>query len=150
MTRKKAFSVILVVLALITLSAVASWCSMSSEWRNVFSEFIFETYYIYYLIYGAVYFGVIFGIVTVAASITWFVFGINSIKRFSIISDDELKFSARFFLILSAATFVMSLIIMIVRAVDLNSSVPFAALFCCWQNPLFAWLFYIRRFKKRG
>lgn len=148
MTRKKLFLVIAVIMSLVTLSASASWCTISSEWSDAFSEFIFETYYIVYLLYGALNFGAVFGTVTVLTAVAWAVFGANSVRRYTQIFDDEIKFTKRSSFILSASTLTAALIIMTVRTIELKSFVPLGALLYCWQNPLFMRLFYIKKLAK--
>ncbi|MDE7230853.1 MAG: hypothetical protein K2N56_10275 [Oscillospiraceae bacterium] len=161
MTRRKVFSVIAVVLSLITLSAAASWCSASSEVILALSDldepnYISESDFsfsmmisVFSYIWGFVHFGANFATVIVLSLGAWAIFGFNSVKNYSDIADDEIKFSMRFFRISFAGTLAAAMIIMTIRSVDLRNGVPYLALLYCWENPFFMWLFYIRRFKKR-
>lgn len=157
MTRRKVFSVIAVVLSLITLSAAASWCSASSEVILALSDLDEPDYIhgsdfsfdVFFYILGFFQFGVNFATVIVLSLAAWAIFGFNSVNNYSDIADDEIKFSMRFFRISFAGTLAAAMIIMTIRAVDLRSGIPYLALLYCWENTFFMWLFYIRRFKKR-
>ncbi len=157
--RRDIFTVIAVFFSLITLSATASWCSVSSEFYNILIEpdYIDGTDIsqgvwigvISYMMFSVLFWGALFVLVTVLTSVVWAVFGFNSINRYSEISLSDFMFSMKFFLISSAGMLAVAAVIVIIRAATLKSGIPFIALLYCWQNPLFMWLFYIRRLKKK-
>lgn len=146
---RKAFTLTAVILSLIALSTAASWCSMVSEFVFDIEEADIDFAFSFFLLYEAAVFGIMFTAETAITAAVWGILGHNSINKYTIIEEPELKKSLKVFKISTAATIAAALIIMIIRAVILKSGVPFLALLLCWQNPLFMRVFYVRKLKKR-
>ena len=160
-TRKIIFTVVSVLLSLITVWFVSGYCSTVANSPinvdNVGNMYVDGSNFRVFGVIGTlmvnqmttiIFFAFLFVFNIILMLITWLVFGILSFRKNKISSSDELSFSRKVFLISSLGAVVIGLGFMVAYSVCGKSGLPFASLLFCWQNPLFMWLFYIRRLKK--
>ncbi|MDE6726646.1 MAG: hypothetical protein K2J80_01755 [Oscillospiraceae bacterium] len=159
--RKIAFTVIAVILSLITLWIAAGYCSVITkplintgdiEDINIDGSdftFIFKAgAFVLNGIIMAAFIVVMLIIELVIMPAAWGIFRYFAFKKNPAADAEELSYAWRLFLISALGTLAAALVFMIVYAVRAKSGAPFAALMFCWLNPLLMYAFYISKLKK--
>ena len=157
-SRKTAFIVTTVVMAVFTVLAAAAFCRVVTVRLfdpNELSDFRVDgTDFTPLIKIGASITSTLARAVAVSALIAasiigtlavWGIFRLCAFKNASAVGKDELIFSCKFFIISSAAVLAIVLACAVVSAILIGSGAPLWSLVFCLFNSLFMLLFYIRK-----
>ena len=158
--RKIAFTIIAVVMSIITIWIAAGYSSMiaaplidpdgidninidGSDWTFIFKagagflNFIITAAFIALMIVAEL----------VVTLVTWIVFRCVAFKKNPSAAQEEFSYSWKTFVISSLVAVGVSLMFMIAFAIQAKSGAPLSGLMFCWLNPLMMWVFYISKLK---
>ncbi len=160
-SRKIAFTIIAVLLALITIWIAAGYCSIitspiinTDEIDKMYVDGsdctpIVQMGVAFYNFAITLVFTIFFiAVEAIVFPTTWGIFRAVSLRKSPVVTQEEFAFSRKVFLITMLAADGVSFVIMIASAVIAKSGFPFSALFFCWLNPLLMWGIYISKLKK--
>lgn len=156
-----AFMIIAAILALITIWIAAAFCSIVTS-PVINTDEIDHMYvdgsdcapiiqmgvgFMNFVVVCA--FILIFGLVEcVIFPVTWGIFRAVAFRNNPPVSQEELVFSRRIFLITMLAADGVSFVVMLVSSIIAGSLNAFYGLLFCWLNPLLMWGIYITKLKR--
>lgn len=158
-TRKFVFIVTAALLSLLTIWCEAVNCSALMEPLLDISDIgpvdfdgaDFSIFFIIFASIGNAYFAaviiaVLFIIITVITLLGWIIVGLISLRK-AAVESEEFDFLRKAFVVSSVITSVIGAGITVWYAVSYRNAAALFGLVLLWQEPLFMWLFYIRKLK---
>lgn len=161
--RKTVFTVIAAILAIVTVWIAAGYISTitaplisTDDMGNISIDgadftFLFKAgAHVVNFVIIAVFLVIMLIVELIVMPTVWGIFGHFAFKKNPAVTESELSYSWKVFVISSLGASAAALVVMIAYAVRAKSGAPFTALLLCWQDPLFMFVFYILKLKKQA